>query len=170
MNDPDHPIYKFYNATVKRTKRINSAWSLPSTNKGLRSILKNKKNLSKSSINEEDSIRSSEEDEMDEIAREAEIKDQEKEEFEIPPSRKYFKRERIRKCDLSALVQTIEEIENKLKMVSILRDNEEISNIYDDNDDDYADFYDDFLSRQFAILSFERNYHALKAHQNDEPF
>ena len=76
----------------------------------------------------------------------------------------------VKKCDISALVQTIEEIENKLKMQSILI-NKEISDDVNVLGESFMDdLYEDFLINQFSVLNFERNYSALKAHKNNDPF
>ncbi|CAI2385480.1 unnamed protein product [Moneuplotes crassus] len=166
MQDPDHPVYKFYNASVKRVDRIKSAWSVnfvpqkkmdkdsPQT-QSQRWMKKNGESYSEESSGENEGTYSSEE--VEEI----------KSNNSPPDVKKDYSYRKIKKIDISALIQTIEEIENRLKMSSILRNNSFMRGI---SQQEIDGIYEGFLIRQFSVLNFTRNYQSIKAQQNDEQF
>lgn len=165
MQSVTHPVYKHYNQTAKRTNRIPSAWSVE-PKRSIQTPKKNKKNKHKK--REEMEEYSSSEEESKEIEkRQMGTYDTEdrKEDGESEPDMTSFSTHKVQKIDISALVQTIEEIENRLRMATILKSSRFLE---ENNHKELDDYYEDFLTSQFSILNFKRNFESIRAQQNDE--
>jgi hypothetical protein len=164
--DFSHPVYKYYDTVdhPNANKRRSSNWHSSSSCSG--SI-----NSSRLSKRVQPKVLTLDPDDPDNI--DENIKTIEDTQIHIMKEVRIPEPEKIsmkssKKLDVSALLQTIEEIENKMKMIYILKNEELVGETEGETSEDNHEIYEGFMMQQLAIMNFGRNYQALKKHQEGQ--